>query len=88
MGEVSNKQIVISEDLHKRLRVRVATLGLPSIKGYVEAIIEYALATDMVPESEDVPTDEPEPTPEPTPEPVVAVSMPIAKVEDSSENGW
>ena len=50
MGDSPNKQIVINPDLHRRLRIHVATLGIPSIKGYVETLIEHAIATGTPPE--------------------------------------
>lgn len=50
MGDASNKQIVISPDLHRRLKIHVATLGIPSIKGYVESLIEHAINTSSPPE--------------------------------------
>ena len=53
MAEGSNKQVVINQDLHRRLRIHVATLGITSIKAYVESIIEHAIATNNPPESVD-----------------------------------
>lgn len=50
MGDGANKQIVINPDLHRRLRIHVATLGIPSIKGYVESLIEHAINTSSPPE--------------------------------------
>ena len=101
MGDGHNKQIVINPDLHRRLRIHVATLGIPSIKGYVESIIEHAIATTSPPEVEEPElvaapemavepesevVAEPEPEPEPEPsEEPMAPALPRVQVVNSTD---
>ena len=91
MGEVSNKQIVINTELHRRLRIHVATLGIPSIKQYVETLIEHAIATTSPPEMDvddagpEIPTEEPEQQPDPT---VITTPPVIQRPDDRNPDEW
>lgn len=79
-----SKQLLIDADLHRRLKAHVASLGLSTMKAYVESVLEHAMVTngepmappppdpdrevDPSPQSPDV-TTVPEPDPDPEPDP-------------------
>lgn len=44
-----SKQILIDGDLHRRLKAHVASLGVSTMKHYVETVLEHAMTTNGKP---------------------------------------
>ncbi len=86
-----SKQILIDSDLHRRLKVHVATLGVSTMKSYVEAVLEHAIRTNGTPMNDfQPPTGESSAHDTPTIEPrdpvLLPSPMPMPEVGDESNH--
>lgn len=84
-----SKQILIDSDLHRRLKAHVATLGVSTMKSYVEAVLEHAIRTNGTPMDDFQPPDGGSSAPDTPvsqpPDPVIPPRpMPMPEVGDAS----